>query len=147
MLSNFKCTVVFIFCLALMACSVEQKPISYGKDACHYCKMNIVDQQHASEIVTKKGKVFKYDAIECMLNDNDNNRAENVALYLVMDYNNPNNFLDAKLATYLISENIPSPMNGNLSAFNTKIEAKEMQPLKSGDCYSWEELLSLSFKN
>jgi len=147
MLSNFKLTVVVIFCFVLMACSVEQKPISYGKDACHYCKMNIVDQQHASEIVTKKGKVFKYDAIECMINDFDNNRAENVALFLVMDYKNPNNFLDAKLATYLISENITSPMNGNLSAFKTETEAKEMQTLKSGNCYSWQELLTLSFKN
>lgn len=147
MQNNFKRNLVVVFCLALMACSVEQKPISYGKDACHYCKMNIVDQQHASEIVTKKGKVFKYDAIECMMNDQDNNKAENVALYLVMDYKNPNNFLDAKLATFLISENIPSPMNGNLSAFKTDTEAKEMQAAKSGNCYSWEELLNLSFKH
>ena len=147
MLSKVKSSLVFVFCLVLMSCSVEQKPISYGKDACHYCKMNIVDQQHASEIVTKKGKVFKYDAIECMANDNDNNTADNVALYLVMDYKNPNNFLDAKLATYLISENISSPMNGNLSAFNTKSEADEMKALKSGDCYSWDELLTLNFKN
>ena len=138
---------VFTFCLILASCSVEQKPIDYGKDACHYCKMNIVDQQHASEIVTKKGKVFKYDAIECMVNDKDNNQVENVALYLVMNYKNPNSFLDAKLATYLISENIPSPMGENLSAFTTILEAEKMQASKSGDTYSWEELLTLSFKN
>ena len=44
----------------LLACSVEPKPINYGRDACHFCKMTIVDNQHAAEIITLKGKAFKY---------------------------------------------------------------------------------------
>ncbi len=51
----------------VVGCSVEESPINYGKDACNFCKMNIVDKQHAAEIVTSKGKPFKYDAIECMV--------------------------------------------------------------------------------
>ncbi len=63
---------IFIFSILsflLVSCKVEESPINYGKDACKYCKMKIVDQQHAAEIVTKKGKPFKYDAIECMVRD------------------------------------------------------------------------------
>jgi copper chaperone NosL len=30
--------------------------------------MTIVDKVHAAEIVTKKGKVCKFDATECMIN-------------------------------------------------------------------------------
>lgn len=57
--------------MLLSACTPKAQSITYGADMCHFCKMNIVDVQHASEIVTKKGKVFKYDAIECMLNSEE----------------------------------------------------------------------------
>ena len=30
--------------------------------------MTIVDKVHAAEIVTQKGKVYKFDATECMIN-------------------------------------------------------------------------------
>ena len=58
-------------CLVLvsfMACTTEPRPINYGEDVCYYCKMNIVDRQHAAEAVTHKGRVYTFDAIECMMN-------------------------------------------------------------------------------
>ena len=129
-----------MFALFLVSCNIEPKEINYGKDACHSCRMNIVDQQHASEIVTKKGKVFKYDSIECMVRDAENNVPENVAMFLVMDYNKPNTFLNALDATFLISENIPSPMGGFLSAIDTKENAEKLQSEKKGTLYNWIEL-------
>ena len=51
----------------LSACTPAPKPIEYGSDMCHYCKMTIMDKQHAAELVTDKGKVFPFDAIECMI--------------------------------------------------------------------------------
>ena len=63
---------IFILTISLVliiSCKVEESPINYGQDACKFCKMTIVDKQHAAEIVTKKGKPFKYDAIECMVRD------------------------------------------------------------------------------
>jgi len=99
--------------------------------------MNIIDQQHAAEIVSKKGKVFMYDAIECMIRDEENNNIDKVGLYLVMDYNNPNTFLNAEEATFLVSKNVASPMGGYLSAFNSKEAAEELQKEKTGKVYSW----------
>ena len=52
----------------IIGCEVKPQEIAYGQDACHFCKMTIVDRQHAAELVTVKGKAFKYDAIECMMN-------------------------------------------------------------------------------
>ncbi|MGB0849689.1 MAG: nitrous oxide reductase accessory protein NosL [Bacteroidia bacterium] len=124
----------------MASCSMEPKEIDYGRDACSYCKMNIVDQQHAAEIVTKKGKVYVYDAIECMLNDDENSGAESVGLYLVMDYNNPNTFIDAKTSYYLISENVPSPMGAFLSALKSEGDAIKMQQEKGGKTYNWESI-------
>lgn len=79
---------LFMYML-LSACTPKAQSITYGADMCHFCKMNIVDVQHASEIVTKKGKVFKYDAIECMLNSEEHQAPEKNALYLPMCMDNP----------------------------------------------------------
>ena len=40
----------------LISCNIKPQKIAYGEDICHYCKMNIVDDRHASEIITKKGE-------------------------------------------------------------------------------------------
>ena len=55
--------VVFLFLLLTSSCNVGPQPISYGSDGCHFCSMTIVDRQHAAEIVTDKGKGFKFDRI------------------------------------------------------------------------------------
>lgn len=130
----------FLIFVILTACSIEPVPIDYGKDACHYCKMNIVDRQHAAEIVTKKGKAFKYDSIECMLNDFKNRDKNEIALFLIADYATPGKFVDATKATYLISDAIPSPMGANLTGFERKENAIKIQKEKSGTLYSWNEL-------
>lgn len=125
---------------ALTACTVEQSPINYGKEACNFCKMTIVDKQHAAEIVTKKGKVFKYDAIECMMREIMDRDENNIALFLITDYLSPGKLVDATTATYLISENLPSPMGANLNGFESKSKAEETNKERGGTLYSWAEL-------
>lgn len=127
-----------VFCTS---CEVKPQKITFGKDACHYCKMNIVDKQHAAEIVSDKGKIFKYDAAECMLKDTTNNAAQKVAFYMVMDYLQPGEMIDAKTATFLVSPNIPSPMGAFLSAFSSLDAATKLKQEKSGHLYSWDEIV------
>lgn len=53
----------------LASCTAKKsEPIYYGKDSCSHCKMLIIDKRFGAEIVTAKGKVFKFDSIECMHN-------------------------------------------------------------------------------
>ncbi len=126
--------------LFAVSCSVEPVPIHYGQDACHFCEMNIVDRQHSAEIVTTKGKAYKYDAIECLLRDRKNWKEEDIAITLVADYSNPGEMIAADKATYLVCENIPSPMGANLSAFATKEKAESTQKEKGGNLFSWDEM-------
>jgi len=124
----------------LTGCKVEPEPINYGKDQCHYCKMNIVDKQHASQMVTKKGKQYKYDAIECMINElNKNGNYDDIAVFLVSDYG-LGEMTDAKTATYLISEQIKSPMGANLSAFKSRERAEKFQKENGGELFDWEQI-------
>ena len=143
---NYLLRIIIISTLVLSACSSKPKAIEYGSDGCHFCKMTIVDKLHAAEIVTKKGKVYKFDATECMINFLEEFDASTVKLYLSNNYSNPEELIDATQATFLISENIPSPMGAFLSAYKNKDDAIKMQVEKSGDIYSWDELL-IRFKN
>ena len=139
-MKRFIILILFLALCALTACTIEQSPIVYGKDACYFCKMNIVDKQHAAEIVTQKGKAYKYDAIECMIRDVLKRDETEIALFLITDYYNPGKLVDATKALYLISENLPSPMGANLTGFESKNKAEETQKEKSGTLYSWDEL-------
>lgn len=132
---------IYTLLLLIVSCNVSPQPISYGQDVCHFCTMTIVDKLHAAEIVTKKGKVFKFDATECMVNYLKGIDMSEVGLFLSNDYTEPGLLIDATKATFLISENIPSPMGAFLSAFKDKADAEKVQSEKGGALYNWDELL------
>lgn len=132
--------VVLLFLLLASSCNVGPKPIDYGTDGCHFCRMTIVDRQHAAEIVTDKGKVFKFDSSECMMNHLKDIDQKQVVIYLVNDYNQPGELIDATEATYLISERIPSPMGEFLTAFKTEQAAVDALMTFEGDLLTWDQL-------
>ncbi len=124
--------------LLMLSCTPEQKSIEYGSDRCEFCKMTVVDRQHAAEVVTSKGKVYVFDAIECMVNYIDKREDSNYAFLLVNNYEKPGELMDAKTSHFLISKAIPSPMGAYLSAFENKVNARKMQLKKSGNLYDWK---------
>ena len=126
--------------LFTVACKVEPQKIEYGKDQCNFCKMNVVDKTHSAQYVTKKGKQFKFDAIECMVNDISEKDVNDIAIFLVADYGNPGEMVDALTATYLISKAIKSPMGANLSGLSSKEKAIELQTKFEGEIFTWESL-------
>lgn len=134
-----KLKLIFLFTvslLVLMSCSVKPQKIEYGKDACNFCKMNIVETKFAAQIVTNKGRSVKYDAVECLLNDIKDKEEQSLAYILVTDYTKPKELIDATKATYLISKKIKSPMGANLSAYATKKEAQ----LNGDNLFNWQTL-------
>jgi copper chaperone NosL len=138
---NFLKPFVGIFILLLtVSCKVEPDAIIYGKDQCSFCVMNIVDKTHAAQYVTKKGKQFKFDAIECLVNDLSEKNEEDLAIVLVADYGKPGEMITAKTATFLISQEIKSPMGANLSAISTPEKGIELQQKHTGEIYTWESL-------
>ena len=132
--------IYLILFVLLIGCNSSPQPINYGTDTCSYCIMTIVDKIHAAEILTHKGKVYKFDATECMINFSNDFEKSKIKLYLSNDYMTPEKLIDARKATFLISKEIPSPMGAFLSAFEDKIQAKKLQTQKGGELYTWEKL-------
>lgn len=133
-------TAIMVSLFVLVSCTHTPKPIAYGADGCHFCSMTIVDRQHAAQFMTKKGRSYAFDASECMVNYLKEIDAAKVGLLLVNDYNAPGETIDATQATYLISENIPSPMGEFLTAFATREDAQKAQSENQGELFTWEEL-------
>ncbi len=141
--SFVKANAILMLGLMLFSTSCEVKPqkITYGEEGCHFCRMTIVDKQHAAQIVTVKGKAYKYDAIECMMNHMKDWDLPDIAIILAADYENPGELIDATKAHYLISEGIPSPMGEYLTAFKNQGARDETRNEMEGESLSWDQLV------
>lgn len=135
--------ILFLFLLTAAACSTEPEEIKFGTDQCALCRMNISEHKFGAEIVTKKGKIFKYDGAECMFNalSLGNINYDDAAGFYVIDAANPKQLTDAVNAAYLISEKLPSPMGANLSAYSKKSDAETNQKQFGGELKTWSDLL------
>jgi copper chaperone NosL len=134
--------------MLLSGCQPEAEPIAYGQDNCHHCKMTISDNRYGSETVTTTGKVFKFDSAECMVAFlQDQGNEAKTELVLVTDFLRPNHLIDARLATYLQSPQMPSPMGMFLTAFDSRMAAEEFAQEKGGRLLSWEETRQVVARN
>jgi len=139
-MKNLIWSIVFILCI--IGCSVSPQPMEYGVDVCYYCSMTVVDQQHGAQLVTAKGRAYKFDAIECMINQMKEMEDTEMGLFLINDYRNPGKLIDATSATFLISPGIPSPMGANLSGFSKSDDAFKAEEQFAGETFDWEGILT-----
>ncbi len=138
---------VLLLALGLTSCSPEPQPIQYGFDGCEHCKMTISDARYGTELVTKKGKVYKFDSIECMASFlNEQEAKDAVALTLVTNFEAPEKLIAVDSAVILQSDAMPSPMGMFLTAFANQEVAQQYQAEKGGAFLSWEETRALSRK-
>ena len=143
-----KASIILITLLTMFgSCSTGPEPINYGSDQCDNCRMTIMDNKFGSEIISNKGKVYKFDAAECMVRfvKEGKIKQEDIQNRLVTDASKPGQFVDAVNAVYLISEKFPSPMGANLSAYGSKSDAEKFQKDFSGELKTWDEIL-IKFK-
>ena len=132
----------FATMIVLASCRPGVKPIDYALDKCDHCHMSIVDKQFGCEIVSQKGKVFKFDAVECMVNyiHVTNMDEASLAHIVTNTLDKPAELLDAKSAVYLVSENMPSPMGMDINPFFGPENASKHQSENGGVIYSWVQL-------
>lgn len=123
-------------------CSSGPEQIKLNFDSCYYCEMVISDERFPAQIVTTTGKVYKFDAVECMIgaveeNEIDKNKIDKM---YITNFELNNHWLEANNSYYMISNNIKSPMGVNAKAFATKADADKAAKLNEGNVFSWIEL-------
>lgn len=133
-------SIITFFLLA--SCSTAPEPLVFGKDGCFTCKMTLMDNKYGAEIVTKKGKVYKFDDLNCLMNfyKADLESEENIAHILVIDFANPEQLIDAQRANYVQAEQIRSPMASHVAAFDTSESLEKFNAEWNGKEMNWSEL-------
>ncbi len=129
-----------LFAFSIASCKRKFEPINFGHEQCAHCRMTIMDKRFAAEIVTGKGKVYKFDDFGCLLKwVKDENFTDSGALLFVADFSHPENALDARQAIFIHNEALRSPMNGNLAA-SSKQEADELVKTVPGQLLTWTDV-------
>lgn len=134
-------TVLILPLLFLLSCS-EAKPekAKLNVDNCDYCKMTIADEKFVAEIITPKGRLYKFDDVVCMKNYvKDNESSANSSLYIT-NFEQPGTFLKADEAAYVTGDVVISPMGGNLAAFTDTKAAEAFAQNNSVQIMLWKDI-------
>ena len=128
--------------MGLSSCSTGPQPIKLGSDACVFCKMTISDKNFGAEIMTKKGKAYKFDDTHCLLafmKEGTLTDKDIEGTYLV-NFAEPHNFIEASEALLFKSEDLHSPMGGNVASFDSKEKLDDVAMRVNGEIITWEAL-------
>jgi copper chaperone NosL len=128
--------------LFFASCNIKPQPFAYGKDICDDCKMTIMDPKFGGEIITKKGKIYKFDDTHCMIHftKSESVKESDIAQIVFIDYNNEKKFLDVKSNYFVVSPQLKSPMNGNAASFSSKEIADQKAKETNGVVKNWDQL-------
>ena len=101
-----------------------------------------MDPKFGGEVITKKGKVYKFDDVHCVKNflKKGGVKEADIAQTVFIDYENNKNFLDVKSSFFVVSPELKSPMNSNAASFSTKPAADKKAAETNGSVKNWEEL-------
>lgn len=127
--------------LFTFSCSIKPEPIHYGEENCVHCQMTIMDHRYGTEAVTGKGKVYKFDSIECLIEYINENDQQDYPLILFTPFDKPGTLIDARKSHVLHSENLPSPMGMYLTAFETEATALSFKDTHGGKVFCWKGLM------
>ncbi|UCD24520.1 MAG: nitrous oxide reductase accessory protein NosL [Gemmatimonadota bacterium] len=126
------------------ACADEPVPLHIGEDGCERCHMTISDERYAAQLVTKKGKAYKFDSAECLAGFYTNAIAvDEVASLWVTDFHTQSRMIRVEEAFFLRSKDLRSPMGMNLTAFGDGIAPQTVLNSFIGEVLTWDEVVEL----
>jgi copper chaperone NosL len=133
----------FFFIMSFSSCSAGPEPIRTGIDNCYFCKMTISDARFGAELVTKKGKVYKFDDVHCITAYIKTKDVEtgNVRDYYLTNYSGTHQLIKVNTVLLLKSDGLRSPMGGNIAAFDNADSLATIQKRFPGNTLSWNDLI------
>lgn len=133
---------VIIFLLLAISCDKkDSEPIKLNVDSCNFCKMKIADGKFGAELITEKGRVYKFDDLHCMVSFSKSDDKINAKYYYVNDFNQSNVLISAESTFYAQGGKIRSPMMGNFIATKTNSEVEKLAAEYDAKIISWSEIM------
>lgn len=140
-----KALILLPFSAFLMNCAGDgPAAILWNKDQCHDCKMTISDDRFGTELITEKGRVYKFDDLSCMLRYTSENNDIAVKAFYVCDYLAKGVLIPAENASFVFSRSFKSPMRGDIAAFKTAAEAETYATKNGTKVLVWDEVKGMN---
>lgn len=132
-------------CLVAIGCSPQPEPLIFTQDTCHFCKMTLMDPKYGAELVTDKGKIYKYDSVECLVRhrEAEPKLAQQTHSLWVIDAGQPGTLIPAESAYYLHSLKLPSPMGAFITSLKDRSRTEALQKSYPGKILNWQDMLVL----
>src|SRR4030095_2860859 len=124
---RFSFLLIFFIIVSITGCRKKPEKIEYGKDNCAECKMTIMDPHFGGEIITKKGRIYKFDDTHCIAQFLKRRGVELASIHrtLFTDYEKAGEFLEVEKSEFVLSHQFTRPMGGNAAAFSSKQGAEK----------------------
>lgn len=137
----YKSIIIFFSFFTLISCgSNEPTPIKLNSDSCDFCKMTISNSKFSAELITNKGRIYKFDDPSCMIKySKQTTNLVNVKMY-INDFLTESKFVQVEKGFYLKGGTISAPMRGNFVCFSTNDEAKNYQQKLNAENTTWKEI-------
>ena len=111
---------------------------------CDYCRMTISDERFGGQLITRKGKVYVFDSVECLATFYVQQPATaEMSKVWVADYANPGDWIPVASAVFARSEAHQSPMGLNLVSFSPKADSAALPRELRAGAMSWPQVLAL----
>jgi len=124
------------------SCKQGQQTIKLGVDNCSFCRMTVTDSKYGAELITVKGRLYKFDDYNCLYSFVKSSMVEAKeigSLYLV-DYEVPHSFVKAEDAIVLKGGNLHSPMGSNVAAFSLRAAALKLSAESGAAVLEWKQI-------
>lgn len=140
---NSQTLLFLVLSFFVFSCSNDKAvPIKLNVDNCDFCGMSIADGKYAAEVITEKGRAYKFDDIMCLKNYCKENSNTKMNAYFVNDFAQDNVLIPTNTAFFLSGGAINSPMRGGIIGFSKENDAKEFATKLSATPIKWEEILT-----
>ena len=108
----------------LASCQPGPEPFRIGRDACDDCKMTIAEARFGGELITRKGRIYKFDDLHCLAHfRNANQELARDGKVLFADFEKAI-LIPAEGAWSLTDPSFKSPMNSHAVSFASEAGAR-----------------------
>jgi copper chaperone NosL len=107
--------------------------------------MSIVDKRFGAEFVTGKGKIFKFDDVNCMVEfiEREPHASDSTVQGFVVVFNGGGTLAEKDQLVFVNHKKLRTPMRSNVAAFRDKASAQAtLDELGEGGRFlTWEEVM------
>ena len=142
-LNPFSATLLLFGILLFTSCKSGPQPLLLGKDNCQFCQMTISDNRFGAEIITHKGKIYKFDDAGCAASFLETGKLsrKDVGEIYYTDFSGDHSLIASGQAYFLKSPELKAPMGGEFTAFSNQDSLNIVLKKFGGSVVAAEEAL------